>query len=227
MVFNFKQNAHVASNKARYSDEISKNRVVSPLDVFFVCEVLKPIHSAEEKMTYSQLAKIYGYDPVTVSRDWTSRGLDISLSEDEIYQWVADNVLTPLRGQTDLKTETQIEQLRLAKAKADIEEMEADLKRKNLVEVDYVTETLSGYFNQMKSMLRSIPNTTYIELFSSEDANQLREKLKDKIDEVLRDIGSYEYEEETENGFSESEETDQDTEQSSEGDTTARENKTE
>ncbi|MGY3112689.1 phage terminase Nu1 subunit (DNA packaging protein) [Pantoea eucalypti] len=178
-------------------------------------------------MTYSQLAKIYGYDPVTVSRDWNSRGLDISLSDDEIYQWVADNVLTPLRGQTDLKTETQIEQLRLAKAKADIEEMEADLKRKNLVEVDYVTETLSGYFNQLKSMLRSIPNTTYIELFSSEDANQLREKLKDKIDEVLRDIGSYEYEEETENGFSESEETDQDTEQSSEGNTTARENKTE
>lgn len=195
--------------------------------MFFVCEFLKPIHSAEEKMTYSQLAKIYGYDPVTVSRDWTSRGLDISLSDDEIYQWVGDNVLTPLRGQTDLKTETQIEQLRLAKAKADIEEMEADIKRKNLVAVDYVTETLSGYFNQMKSMLRSIPNTTYIELFSSEDANQLREKLKDKIDEVLRDIGSYEYEEESENGFSESEETDQDTEQSSEGDTTARENKTE
>jgi len=192
-----------------------------------VCEVLKPIHSAEEKMTYSQLAKIYGYDPVTVSRDWTSRGLDISLSDDEIYQWVADNVLTPLRGQTDLKTETQIEQLRLAKAKADIEEMEADLKRKNLVEVDYVTETLSGYFNQLKNMLRSIPNTTYIELFSSEDANQLREKLKDKIDEILRDIGSYEYEEETENGFSESEETDQDTEQSSKGNITARENKTE
>ncbi|MGD8204405.1 hypothetical protein [Pantoea sp. FN0305] len=214
-------------NNVRYSAKITEYRVVSPHDVFFVCEILKPIHSAEEKMTYSQLAKIYGYDPVTVSRDWTSRGLDISLSDDEIYQWVADNVLTPLRGQTDLKTETQIEQLRLAKAKADIEEMEADLKRKNLVEVDYVTETLSGYFNQLKNMLRSIPNTTYIELFSSEDANQLREKLKDKIDEVLRDIGSYEYEEETENGFSESEETDQDTEQSSEGDITARENKTE
>lgn len=62
-------------------------------------------------------------------------------------------------------------------------------------------------------MLRSIPNTTYVELFASEDANQLRETLKDKIDEVLRDIGNYEYEEdEYENGFSESEEINNDIE---------------
>jgi len=69
----------------RYSAKIPKHRVVSPLDVFFVCEVLKPIHSAEEKMTYSQLAKIYGYDPVTVSRDlpyhMIKHYLEISLSK--------------------------------------------------------------------------------------------------------------------------------------------------
>ncbi|ELN9424489.1 hypothetical protein [Enterobacter ludwigii] len=102
-------------------------------------------------MTYLQLAKIYGYDPATVSRDWKAKGLDIDGTDDEIYQWVQDNVLTPLRGQTDLKEETQREQLRLAKAKADIEEMEADLKRKNLVEVDYVTDSLSSYLLQLKN----------------------------------------------------------------------------
>ena len=144
-------------------------------------------------MTYLQIANIYGYDPATVSRDWKARGLDISQTDEEIYQWVQDNVLTPLRGQTDLKEETQREQLRLAKAKADIEEMNADQLRRNLIEVDYVTESLSSYLLQLKNMLRSIPNTTYVELFSSEDANQLRETLKDKIDEVLRDIGNYEY----------------------------------
>lgn len=181
-------------------------------------------------MTYLQLAKIYGYDPATVSRDWKAKGLDIEGTDDEIYHWVQDNVLTPLRGQTDLKEETQREQLRLAKAKADIEEMEADLKRKNLVEVDYVTDSLSSYLLQLKNMLRSIPNTTYVELFSSEDANQLRETLKDKIDEVLRDIGNYEYEEEIEeyeNGISESEEIIEDIESGSEEHPTASEDKTE
>ncbi|MFK0368924.1 hypothetical protein ACIQT3_01890 [Enterobacter sichuanensis] len=74
-------------------------------------------------MTYLQIANIYGYDPATVRRDWKARGLDISQTDEEIYQWVQGNVLTPLRGQTDLKEETQREQLRLAKAKADIEEM--------------------------------------------------------------------------------------------------------
>lgn len=204
-----------------------KDRVVSPLVLFNVCEVLKPIHSVqyhEVQMTYQQLAKIYGYDPVTVSRDWKSRGLDISQSDDEIYQWVTDNILIPLRGQTDLREETQKEQLRLARAKADIEEMEADLKRKNLIEVDYVTETLSGYFHQLKTMLRGIPNTTYIELFASEDANHLRIILRDKIDEVLRDIGSYEYEEEEdENGLSESEENDSHFERIGTGNITTRE----
>ncbi|EIZ9526010.1 hypothetical protein MRB79_004211, partial [Cronobacter sakazakii] len=173
---------------------------------------------------------IYGYDPATVSRDWKARGLDISQTDEEIYQWVQDNVLTPLRGQTDLKEETQREQLRLAKAKADIEEMNADQLRRNLIEVDYVTESLSSYLLQLKNMLRSIPNTTYVELFSSEDANQLRETLKDKIDEVLRDIGNYEYEEEIEeyeNGISESEEIIEDIESGCEEHPTASEDKTE
>ncbi|KAB0899468.1 hypothetical protein [Cronobacter sakazakii] len=181
-------------------------------------------------MTYLQIANIYGYDPATVSRDWKARGLDISQTDEEIYQWVQDNVLTPLRGQTDLKEETQREQLRLAKAKADIEEMNADQLRRNLIEVDYVTESLSSYLLQLKNMLRSIPNTTYVELFSSEDANQLRETLKDKIDEVLRDIGNYEYEEEIEedeNGISESEEIIEDIESGSEEHPTASEDKTE
>ncbi|RTP86855.1 hypothetical protein EKN35_19330 [Enterobacter asburiae] len=181
-------------------------------------------------MTYLQIANIYGYDPATVSRDWRARGLEISQTDEEIYQWVQDNVLTPLRGQTDLKEETQREQLRLAKAKADIEEMNADQLRRNLIEVDYVTESLSSYLLQLKNMLRSIPNTTYVELFSSEDANQLRETLKDKIDEVLRDIGNYEYEEEIEeyeNGISESEEIIEDIESGSEEHPTASEDKTE
>ncbi|EPY4991776.1 TPA: hypothetical protein ACOEHQ_002096 [Enterobacter ludwigii] len=181
-------------------------------------------------MTYLQIANIYGYDPATVSRDWRARGLDISQTDEEIYQWVQDNVLTPLRGQTDLKEETQREQLRLAKAKADIEEMNADQLRRNLIEVDYVTESLSSYLLQLKNMLRSIPNTTYVELFSSEDANQLRETLKDKIDEVLRDIGNYEYEEEIEeyeNGISESEEIIEDIESGSKEHPTASEDKTE
>ncbi|HFO1950168.1 TPA: hypothetical protein ACHJBX_005203, partial [Klebsiella pneumoniae] len=84
------------------------------------------------------------------------------------------------------------------------------------------------YLLQLKNMLRSIPNTTYVELFASEDANQLRETLKDKIDEVLRDIGNYEFEEdEYENGFSESEEANKDIEPGGEEHTTAREDQTE
>lgn len=37
-------------------------------------------------MTYLQIANIYGYDPATVSRDWKARGLDISQTDEEIYQ---------------------------------------------------------------------------------------------------------------------------------------------
>jgi hypothetical protein len=43
-------------------------------------------------------------------------------------------------------------------------------------------------------VLRSIPASSYVELFESADALELKIKLQDKIDAQLNEIDSYEYE---------------------------------
>ena len=45
----------------------------------------------------------------------------------------------------------------------------------------------------------------YVELFESEDADTLRIKLEERIDEKLRELGSYEYEEQPEEDDEDSE----------------------
>ncbi|HID5233940.1 TPA: hypothetical protein ACXENA_004007, partial [Citrobacter freundii] len=57
-----------------------------------------------------------------------------------------------------------------------------------------VQQTLSHYFYQMRQVLRSIPASSYVELFESADALELKMKLQEKIDRQLEEIGQYEYE---------------------------------
>lgn len=87
----------------------------------------------------------------------------------------------------------------------------------HLIESDYVEETLTSYFQQLKSVLRSIPSTCYVQLFESTDALELKVKLEQIIDAKLNDIGNYEYESE------QPEQDDEDLEQEFEGDSSTEE----
>ncbi|MEZ2960356.1 terminase small subunit [Escherichia coli] len=144
-------------------------------------------------ISYSELSRRYGYDISVISREWVSRGLDCTKAESEIYEWIRENVLAPLRN-TD--TKEQIEQERLKKLKAEAALAELDLAEKNgdVISAAYIEKVLTEYLFQVKTAMRAIPSKTYLELFARTDAKDLRDLLKAEIDKTLYQLGSMEFE---------------------------------
>ncbi|EFD9699897.1 terminase small subunit [Escherichia coli] len=144
-------------------------------------------------ISYSELSRRYGYDISVISREWVSRGLDCAKAESEIYEWIRENVLAPLRN-TD--TKEQIEQERLKKLKAEAALAELDLAEKNgdVISAAYIEKVLTEYLFQVKTAMRAIPSKTYLELFARTDAKDLRDLLKAEIDKTLYQLGSMEFE---------------------------------
>ncbi len=140
------------------------------------------------------LAKRYGVDRSTISRDWKARGFNIKASEEDIDAWVYENYLKP-RLHTNIKEELQKETIRLTRAKADLAEQEAQQLAGVLVNADEVTEYLTQYLFQMKNAIRSIPAGVYLELAECETPLEMRQVLLEKIDSVLMDLGQFKYEE--------------------------------
>lgn len=122
----------------------------------------------------------------------------------EIDQWILINIIQPLRN-TDVKEQIEKEKLRKISLEADLVEIELNISTEKVLSTDYVTQTLTGYFAALRGVLRSIPASIYVELFESEDADTLRIKLEERIDEKLRELGSYEYEEQPEEDDEDSE----------------------
>lgn len=144
-------------------------------------------------ISINQLAKQYGYDESTIRKIWVNNGLDVTKSDQEVYQWICDNIIVPLRN-TDVKE--QIEQKRLEKITAEtaLIQMELNIKEGHLVSTDYVEQVLTAYLHQVKTSVRSIPNKIYLELFAMTDAKDLRDKLKEVIDTTLYQLGDMEFE---------------------------------
>ncbi|MDV0678451.1 hypothetical protein VC636_26455, partial [Citrobacter freundii] len=65
---------------------------------------------SKSTITYSELSRRYGYDIGHISREWVARGLDITKSEQEIYSWIRENVMEPLRN-TSVKEQMDKEKL--------------------------------------------------------------------------------------------------------------------
>ncbi|ENU6988921.1 hypothetical protein ACFIBO_004431 [Escherichia coli] len=142
-------------------------------------------------ISYSELSRRYGYDVSVISREWVNRGLDCTKTEPEIYEWIRENVLAPLRN-TD--TKEQIEQERLKKLKAEAALAELDEKNGEVISTAYIEQVLTEYLFQVKTAMRAIPSKTYLELFAQTDAKDLRDLLKTEIDKTLYQLGSMEFE---------------------------------
>lgn len=153
----------------------------------------KKINKTKLTVSYSEIARRYGYDISVVSREWVGRGLDCTKSESEIYHWIRENVLKPLR---DTNTKEQIEQERLKKLSAERQLAELELAEKNglVVSTEYVEQVLTEYLFQVKTAVRAIPSKTYLDLFAQADAKDLRDVLKTHIDKTLYQLGSMEFE---------------------------------
>ena len=67
-----------------------------------------------------------------------------------------------------------------------------------LINVAEIEKLLSQYFHSIRQVLRSIPASSYVELFESIDAIELKTRLQEKIDESLEGIGMFKYEYENE-----------------------------
>lgn len=175
------------------------------------------------KLSINQLAKDYGYDESTIRKLWLDRGLDMNWPEKEIRDWVVQNVLKPLRD-TNLREQMDREKLRKLQAEASTAELELDKELEKVVDIDYLHSSLSAYFGELKNYLRTIPQKHYLELFESEDALELKQKLSNFIDEVLNEIGNQEYEMPEEENDEQQGQVDEDYQQGSEEDSTAKEN---
>lgn len=171
-----------------------------------------------DRYTTKEIAERMGVTDSTVSREWAKRGMPHpnKTTKREIDQWILINIIQPLR-ESDIKEQIEKERLRKIKIEADLVEIELNISTGKVLDTDYVTQTLTSYFASMRSVLRSIPASIYVELFESEDADTLRRKLEERIDDKLREIGSYEYEEQPEDD-------DEDSEQESNINTTSTEN---
>ncbi len=143
-------------------------------------------------ITYQTIADRYGYDISTVSRDWKSRGLDITKSEMEINQWIVQHIVSPLRNDESTKVQIEKERLRDLTATANIKELDERERRGELISVSIVEAEFAKYFHQFKSIIRSIPSSEYLKLFESKDAITLKNKLQEVIDNALREIVSIE-----------------------------------
>lgn len=144
-------------------------------------------------ISYSELSRRYGYDVSVISREWVNRGLDCTKTEPEIYEWIRENVLAPLRN-TDTKEQIEQERLKKLKAEAALAELELDEKNGELISTAYIEQVLTEYLFQVKTAMRAIPSKTYLELFAQTDAKDLRDLLKTEIDKTLYQLGSMEFE---------------------------------
>jgi phage terminase Nu1 subunit (DNA packaging protein) len=144
-------------------------------------------------ISINQLAKQYGYDESTIRKVWVNKGLDVTKSDQEVYQWICDNILDPLRN-TDVKE--QIEQKRLEKITAEtaLTEIELAEKEEAVISTEYVETVLTAYLYQIKTSIRSIPNRIYLELFAMTDAKDVRDRIKDEIDKTLYELGQMDFE---------------------------------
>jgi len=143
------------------------------------------------KISNRAIAKMYGYDESSV-RGWVERGMPTD-SQINAQNWIVQNIITPLRdGDTrELKAK---QELRKATAEADMKEIELLLKRNELIRLEYLIETLTSYLLSIKNQIRTIPIKAYLELFQCNDPIELKQKLSAFIDEVLIEIGNYEFE---------------------------------
>lgn len=144
-------------------------------------------------ITYSDLSRRYGFDVSVISRDWVGRGLDCTKSENEIYQWIRENIMDSLRN-TSVKEQREQEQLKKLTAERHIAELELEEKLDTVVNVQYIEQVLTAYLFQIKSQIRAIPSKVYLDLFALDDAKDLRDKLKEEIDKTLYQLGEMEFE---------------------------------
>jgi len=146
---------------------------------------------AQQKFSMRNLARMYGYDESTV-RSWRDRGMPTD-SDADAQAWIVQNIITPLRD-VDLQERLQQERLRKLVAEADKEELELQEMTGQLISTAYLQQSLTSYFSQIKNQMRTIPVKTYLELFESKDALELKQILSAAIDSVLQEIGNSEFE---------------------------------
>ncbi|WP_370561124.1 hypothetical protein [Edwardsiella tarda] len=149
---------------------------------------------AKYTISIKQLSRDYGYDESTIRKNWVKAGLNLSAPENEIRTWIVQNILNPLR-ETDIRE--QIDRARLEKMQSEAELAKIEVQRalEQIIDIDILENELGQYLNNIKNMIRSIPNQNFLELFESQTANELKSLLQEKIDEKLLEIGNMKYEE--------------------------------
>lgn len=141
---------------------------------------------SKDEISLRKLARDYGYDHKSVMA-WRERNMPTD-SEENAREWIIQNILKPLRV-TDTREQIERERLRKLKYEADIIETEYLTAINHLIPVDEVEAEMTKFVLDIRNYIRSLPNRISTELFEQESASKLKTLLKDRIDEMLNEIG--------------------------------------
>ncbi|WP_432469165.1 hypothetical protein [Enterobacter hormaechei] len=145
-------------------------------------------------VSMTEMAKRYGYT-LNAIKSWRAEGLPYSdnpagIPEDEGTLWIVQNKINPMRNMS-IKDEFEREKLREQVAKADLATYAAKEKSGELIPVDYVQAELNRFCSQLKDKIRLMPKKHALEILESAvSVEELRDCLKEKIDQTLREIDS-------------------------------------
>ncbi|WP_139154984.1 hypothetical protein [Enterobacter cloacae] len=143
-------------------------------------------------VSMTEMAKRYGYT-LNAIKSWRAEGLPYSdnpagIPEDEGTLWIVQNKINPMRNMS-VKDEFEKEKLREQIAKADLATYTAKEKSGELISVDYVQSELNRFCSQLKDKLRLMPKQHAPEILASAvSVEELRDCLKEKIDQTLREL---------------------------------------
>ncbi|HAS0712530.1 TPA: hypothetical protein JF854_001501 [Enterobacter hormaechei subsp. steigerwaltii] len=143
-------------------------------------------------VSMTEMAKRYGYT-LNAIKSWRAEGLPYSdnpagIPEDEGTLWIVQNKINPMRNMS-VKDEFEKEKLREQIAKADLATYTAKEKSGELISVDYVQSELNRFCSQLKDKLRLMPKQHALEILASAvSVEELRDCLKEKIDQTLREL---------------------------------------
>ncbi|HCD5884327.1 TPA: hypothetical protein NDS94_001912 [Enterobacter hormaechei] len=145
-------------------------------------------------VSMTEMAKRYGYT-LNAIKSWRAEGLPYSdnpsgIPEDEGTLWIVQNKINPMRNMS-IKDEFEREKLREQVAKADLATYAAQEKSGELIPVDYVQAELNRFCSQLKDKIRLMPKQHALEILESAvSVEELRDCLKEKIDQMLREVDS-------------------------------------
>lgn len=162
---------------------------------------MKTDENGKEMLSSEEVAQIIGKDKRTV-QNLAKQGIltceklgrknlyDLHVVIKEYCEYLAKSAKRKFSSMEDEKT---AEDIRIKRAKADMSELELKELKGALHAAEDVEEMTTDLVMVIRSSFLALPGRVASELAELENANDVSEKLKDEIYDILKDLSNYQY----------------------------------